>query len=748
MSEYRKSQQTILNYQGGWMGVLAVPGAGKTYTLSALAAKLLSEVELAADQEILVVTLVRAAVGNFSQRIQRFLGARGGLTVGLPYRVRTLHGLANDIVRERPDLVQLDEQFTIVDERESTEILAAAVTAWLRTDPDVLHWYVDEAQLTRREVMQRNLPELFQRVAGSFIKQAKDATFTPEALEQALRRFQTPLPLAQMGAAIYARYQQGLNYRGGVDFQDLNRLALRALLADPTYLARLRHRWPYILEDEAQDSSQLQERLLRLLAEGGNWVRVGDPNQAIYETFTTANPKYLRAFVAEDGVTARDLPESGRSQASIQALANWLIEWSQRSHPSPEVRRKAPLTPPLIRSVAPDDPQPNPPNVPSAVILYPKPFKAEGAEGEIETIAFSVQRWLRENPDRTAAILVPRNERGTKFVDVLRQLDVPVVELLSSSASTREVARRLLAVLRALSNPLSAPFLADLYRALYDETAEDQAAVNRTAKLISTCRQVEAFLYPQGIDWLDEVIPDDPDFRTHLDDFRKQVQDFHAASLLPIDQLVLTIANRIFTESAALAVTFALAQRLRQESFIREQNQILANNFVAWSLADYAKQLEEIVRNQRRLLEMGEESSGFDPDKHVGKVTVATMHAAKGLEWDRVYLTSVNTYDFPSNDATDHFQGESGLVRDQLNLDAEALGQLATLMSGERYIEGQPTQAARIDYVSERLRLLYVGITRARRELVITWNTGRHGDQREALPLVALRTYWEQREKP
>lgn len=61
------------------------------------------------------------------------------------------------------------------------------------------------------------------------------------------------------------------------------------------------------------------------------------------------------------------------------------------------------------------------------------------------------------------------------------------------------------------------------------------------------------------------------------------------------------------------------------------------------------------------------------------------------------------------------------------------------------YQEGKATQAARLDYVRERLRLLYVGITRARKELVITWNTGRKGNLQPALPLVALQTYWKKR---
>ncbi len=105
-----------------------------------------------------------------------------------------------------------------------------------------------------------------------------------------------------MGVAIYAEYQRSLGYRAALDYDDLIRLALQALRADPDYLQRLRYRWPFILEDEAQDSSRLQEEILRLLSgPGGNWVRVGDPNQAIYETFTTADPRYLRDFLQEEG---------------------------------------------------------------------------------------------------------------------------------------------------------------------------------------------------------------------------------------------------------------------------------------------------------------------------------------------------------------------------------------------------------------------------------------------------------------
>ena len=139
-------------------------------------------------------------------------------------------------------------------------------------------------------------------IAGSFIRLAKDLQLTPEVLRERLDGLAQRRAAAGDGRCRSTPTTSAPGYRGAVDYDDLIRLALHALRADPDYLQRLRYRWPYILEDEAQDSSRLQEQILRLLAgPGGNWVRVGDPNQAIFETFTTASPRYLRDFLEEDG---------------------------------------------------------------------------------------------------------------------------------------------------------------------------------------------------------------------------------------------------------------------------------------------------------------------------------------------------------------------------------------------------------------------------------------------------------------
>jgi len=118
----------------------------------------------------------------------------------------------------------------------------------------------------------------------------------------------------------------------------------------------------------------MQERILRkLVGDHGNWVRVGDPNQAIYETFTTASPRYLRQFVEETDVIRRELPNSGRSTQSIMNLANELIRWTMEDHPVSEVR-DALKAPPYIKPLPSSDLQTNPPDDPTKIYLYPENY--------------------------------------------------------------------------------------------------------------------------------------------------------------------------------------------------------------------------------------------------------------------------------------------------------------------------------------------------------------------------------------
>ena len=192
----------------------------------------------------------------------------------------------------------------------------------------------------------------------------------------------------------------------------------------------------------------------------------------------------------------------------------------------------------------------------------------------------------------------------------------------------------------------------------------------------------------------------------------------------------------LFDEPEKLALTQLFGEILRNRS-----QYILGVNRRMATLEELVPELIVIAKDQRQLRSIESDSNGFDPKEHKGEVVVSTMHGAKGLEWDRVYLMSVNDYDFPAGLSEDSFRSEGWFVRDKLSIEAETIAQLDAALDGHEYVEGRATQASRFDYARERLRLLYVSITRAQKELMVTTNVGRFGRNKPALAFRALQSY-------
>lgn len=743
--KFRASQFDIISYSRGLMGVAAVPGSGKTFTLSHLAAALvqkLSNRRAGRDQEVLIVTFANAAVNSFKSRIAAILEQERGLLPYTGYRVRTLHGLAHDIVRERPTLVGLAEDFRIVDDRVAYAIRRDTVTAHYSEWRERLRWILSEEVEERYEkvVINKDLPELLIDLVDRFISRAKEMQITPEALLVALENQDDVFDLSRFATAVYQDYQRSLAYRGAVDFQDLVRLALTALQTDTQYLERLQDRWPYILEDEAQDSSLLQEKMLWLLTGGKNWVRVGDPNQAINTTFTSANPQFLRNFLANPDVKDRPLNTSGRSSRKIIRLANELIRWTTDQHPVMELRGA--FYPQDILPTDPGDIQANPPDAISSLYIYPFDRRLI-PDDELKVVLASLQKWLPENLDKTVAVLVPENSRGFQLTQLLQEAGLPYEELLRSTTETRATAGLLRSALLYLSNPRSSPLLAAVYRDVWvpmyfdaEEIEDAEGPINQIQKALHRHKQPEDFIWPVGGDWtraLDLELPDD--YHEDLDRFIALVRRWLSALSLPIDQLLLTIGQDLFTDPTDIALTYKIAVLMRS----------IAQANPTWRLPDLAEELRQISENQRKFIGFDDAETGYAPKP--GIITVSTMHAAKGLEWDRVYLMAVNNYSFPSALDYEEYLGEKRFIRDNLNLDAEVLAQLDALINKhpDDYKTGPASHQARIDYAAERLRLLYVGITRAKSDLSITWNVGRYWERggsfvkQPAVPLYHLR---------
>jgi DNA helicase-2/ATP-dependent DNA helicase PcrA len=406
--------------------------------------------------------------------------------------------------------------------------------------------------------------------------------------------------------------------------------------------------------------------------------------------------------------------------------------------------------------VPPGDPQPNPENDRSAIHFVTKRLTAEE---ETKVIVDSLSKWLPKNPDSTVAVLVPRNTRGVEVINALKAKNIQHVEFLSSTSNTRAAAGALSNLISYLADPSSASKLSKAYqvwRRDWREVKERSVLIHDTSAWLRKVGNVEDYVNPNlafargdvaainslsgggGTGTAEAVIAEgemEP-VNAELNAFRVHVRRWLEAVTLPIDQLILTLAQDIFTEAADLALAHKLALVLRKA----------ADDHTEWRLPELTAELAVIAKNERRFIGFSADDSGFDPEQHKGKVVVTTMHKAKGLEWDRVYLMSVNNYDFPSNQPNDRFISEKWFLRNNLNLEAEALAQLSAATSSSEYDwydEGAATLASRTDYVKERLRLFFVGITRAKKELIVTWNTGRQGDATPSLALSALMGWWE-----
>ena len=584
----------------------------------------------------------------------------------------------------------------------------------------------------RESIIKTDFPDFLMNLAKNWIKTVKDKQITISQLEQWLSEPDTN-PLMSICLGIYRGYQAALNYRGAIDFDDLIRYALECLRLDSDLRTQLHHRWPFILEDESQDSSKLQQEILTtLVGEDGNWVRVGDPNQAIFESFTTADPNLLKTFVSRDDVRSVDLPVSGRSAPSIIDLANSMIDWVQTSHPNYAIRDA--LSEPFIQPTPPGDPQTNPTDLPDSVVLFDQPMTSDQ---ELVYLSKAIKAWLKGNPDSTVAVLTYLNKRASDIVNFLKTEKIEVSDVLMKVPEpTRLSAGAVVLILKSLFDPLNPGHLARCFEVFfrhYQDNPDLYKLVKSTSKLIRTLENTEDYLYPDKKDWIHNL--EDEELNQNslemLKSYRQVMRRWHAAMILPMDQLVLVVAQDLVLENSEIAIIHKLS------GFIKS---LLENN-PHWTDIDVLDELIGISKNNRGFATFSQKEDGFDPDNYKGKVIVATAHKSKGLEWDKVFLSSANNYDYPGGESNESYTSEKWFITNQRNLEAELLYDLESLRvehSGGIMLRAYDKQDARNDVARERLRLFYVGITRAKKSLTISWNTGTRNNLRASLPFQYL----------
>ncbi|MCA9932214.1 MAG: ATP-dependent helicase, partial [Anaerolineales bacterium] len=477
--QLRPAQAEILKYTNGRLAISAVPGSGKTFTLSLLAAQLIGNgrIDPATGQQILIVTYLNSSVDTFKARIRKRLDEMGLPDQG--FDVRTLHSLALEIVRSAAGGLGDDAGPLVLDETQSNSFLAQAIDGWIDAHPDIWHAFLPD----NSPQMKARWRDITERTARAFMRTAKNERYTAEQILEEMARGKeqgareepeletndyglrtTDYALLWMMAGIYGRYQAILTRQAAMDFDDLIWQAVDLLEHRTGLAAELRQRWPFVLEDEAQDSVPLQELLIgHLTGPDGNWVRVGDPNQAITSTFTAAHPRFFNAFSDRPDVLSLPLPNSGRCAPLILGAANTLLNWVIDNHPVLEVRETT-FRRQNIEPTPPGDAQPNPPD--SEANIRIKVYRHREDE-ELPSIAKLATRYTQERPDHTIAILTPTNQVGQAIADYLDGLDANYDNLLRGGSREREIASALHALLAVLADPLDTRAFVSAHAALH-----------------------------------------------------------------------------------------------------------------------------------------------------------------------------------------------------------------------------------------------------------------------------------------
>lgn len=739
----RPAQAKILAYNGGKMAVSAVPGSGKTFTLTRLAGQLITEGEIdtAARQEVLIVTYLNSSADTFKSRLREYLTEHGFPPIG--YDARTLHSLSYEIVR----LMHGDSQTApqAIDDAQARANLSRAIDQWRDLHVDLWNAFIPTD--TPDPNVKARWRSAVEAAAKTFIKTAKNEQATPTVLYEklsAMPEAESPeWAFTRMLIGIYDQYQTQLFRSGVLDFDDQILEAVNFVQNNPDLATSLQNRWPYILEDEAQDSVPLQAVLLKLLtSKTNNLVRVGDPNQAITSTFTAARPKFFLDFLATDGVNSLPLPNSGRNAPIIYTLANHLIIWTQTHHPLTEVRTHTFRTQ-SIEPTPEGDSQPNPPDSDANIVITE--FNNRERHEIPHTIDLA-RRYALKFPTRTTAILVPTNYLGNQISDILDAQKIPYDNLLRGGYRERIVASCVYGVLALMTNPTKPSLLWETYSALREiqhpaangELEDD----DRFEAILKGCHRPEQFIYPRTPDDILLSLPKNVVGETDLREAEKLsgfLRHVFRYRQLDIESLMLSLADDLFlhdtNENIArdIATSYQLAVKMRQWKDLEPELR----------LPDIAAKAKEVADGRLTISTGESDDTGFEPKP--GRITLITQHRAKGMEWDAVFLLGMDRHWIPS-DLEDYFQG----VNDMLGGDPSAIAtiqlkHLLHLQSETADLDGlyeglSATESAHIDVMSERLRLLYVSITRARRFLQISYSKtlqiGRN--EREAEPAEAI----------
>ncbi|YAI82386.1 MAG: ATP-dependent helicase [cyanobacterium endosymbiont of Rhopalodia sterrenbergii] len=721
----RTGQKQLADWERGEMAISAVPGAGKSYSLAVAATIMIGRYKLHSKKQLIIVTYTRSAAASIKAKIKKCLKKLRLSQTG--FTVQTLHGLALNIASRNPQLSQLNlDTATIVIPTPSHRIIRTSVEEWISANH---HQYQvllqgfqfdgEETEKLRRQSVLRT--EVLPKLAHIIIREAKSSGLSPQEVARFSEYSADHYNILGVGAGLYKQYEKVMQSLNFIDYDDITLASLR-VLENTNIRNRLQQEIFAVFEDEAQDSSPLQEKLINLLAQDSNHsenppnlIRVGDPNQAINSTFTPADPIYFNWFCkhCKNQNNLVIMNQAGRSSKVIIDAANFTLswvnsQWTNKTKNSQEIesnktslvksKEHIPFRTQYIHPVEKNDIQVNPKSVGKGLEIYtPKDIYAT-----VKLIEKRIIRLFKNNPNHSSAILVRENRQSRFLVENLAHLrkahgikiyEVEEVERFS------KIPEEILQILRFIERPHSAEYLKSALKIL------EKRGLIATQDLNTLVTYPENFLYPNPL-------------------IKKQKQEvlqarhyccnlLRARLELPPHQLIPFLGMTLKYTGSELATVQKLSDRINR--------QIIENN----SLKVTIKTLQEIVSVEGF---EGVEEDNEDRYTKANQLTIITMHKAKGLDWDYVFIPFLHKDVLPGNPwvpTASKFLGDfafAEVARAQIR--AAVHSQYITQGPAGEIPEPKKAweEAAQLKK-AEEYRLLYVAMTRAKRLL---WMSAAH----------------------
>ena len=289
-----EQREAVLHTEGPLL-VLAGAGSGKTRVITHRIARLVVAHGVR-PWHILAITFTNKAAREMRERIENLIGDRAaGMWVG------TFHSMMARVLRLHPREAGIRPDFTILDADDAQSTVRNILKEWNRLD----------AVESPRQVT-------------DFISRAKNRLLDADTVAKQAEK--SRLPQADLYSKVYLEYERLLRQNNAVDFDDLLMLPVQMFRKYPSVLAAFRRRFRYIHVDEYQDTNEAQYMLISLLAgEHRNLCVVGDDDQSIYG-FRGANVNNILNFEKQfpDAKVIR-LEQNYRSTGNILAAANAVI---------------------------------------------------------------------------------------------------------------------------------------------------------------------------------------------------------------------------------------------------------------------------------------------------------------------------------------------------------------------------------------------------------------------------------------